>query len=467
MIADEQAERAVLGCILSGAKCSETGLTAEAFTGPRRHVWEAMAALEQDGRAIDHLTLADRLKARGRLAEVGGPAGLMELDQGVPFVHNMAEYAAVCRDRAERRALETYADTLKAKALDLMCPPAATAASMAARLAEVREKRVLRYAGGLVYSMLDAWDANINAAKEGRRRTPTLPWPHEPYEGRGPLRGKLFVVAGRSGNFKTGKVSDAIWHWGHTLGLKGGVMGLEDGCSWFLERLTARQISVAYEQIGYAMLRDDQQHALQTWCNEAHATLSTNVFMEDDRSLGDGAMVTFHRDVYPTLQLWADSGAQWALIDHGLCIDWMKDSGSDRYDMAIGKGLRMCSRLAERTGMAIGFLWHLNRVQDEGTFPKRADLKESGYLDAEARRIDVLWKQVHRPGFQLSTAVKATKGEEGVTMALPLFDAPYGLLGLHGGYRVDFEKEEQERKQRAEEQRGSKKRIRLFGGGNE
>lgn len=474
MIADEQAETAVLGCMLLGKTCADTGLTTEAFTGNRRTVWEAMVALEAERPRgaetnLDLVQLAERLKARGQLAKVGGPSYLMTLDQGAPFLHNLPAYVATCVERQARRDLESIGETILAKARDLMCPPAPTATSMAARLLEVRPQRRLRYAGELVYGMIDGWEARMMAARDGGHASPTLPWPHEPYGGSGPLRGKMFVVAGRSGNFKTGKVSDAIWHWGHTLGLKGGVMGLEDGCSWFLERLTARRISISYEQIGYARLDEGQQVALQNWCAEAHDTLSRNVFMEDDKSLGDGAMVTFHKDVYPTLQLWADNGAKWAVVDHGLCIDWATGSGVDRPDMAIGRGLRMCSRLAERTGMAVGFLWHLNRVQDEGAFPKRSDLAESAYLDREARRIDVLWKQPNRPGFQLSTCVKATKGEEGVTMALPLYDAPYGLLGLTKGYRVDFEAEEKERKQRAEEERASRglksKGRRLFGDG--
>lgn len=467
MIRDVEVERTVLGCVLSSgdearAAFESTGpLPAEAFTETRRHVWEAMLSMAGP---IDHLTLAERLKARGRLAEVGGPAELMALDQGVPLTHNLPSYVAILRDRMERRAIEESAARLLAKARDLEVRPEATAAALSAHLLTIRGPRVLHKAGSLVYDMLDAWEVNAGG-EGGKPRTPTLPYPHEPFGTRGPLRGKLAVCAGRSGNFKTGLITDAIWHWGHTLDKLGGVLGLEDGCSWFLERLTGRRISLAYEQVGYARLDGGQQAALQNWCAEAYETLEKNVFREDDRTLGDGRMVTF-ADVYGTLQRWADAGAQWAVIDHGLCIDWVTGAAVDRPDMAIGRGLRMISRLAERTGMAVVLLWHLNRTQDEGTFPKRSDLAESRYLDAEARRIDVLWRQESRPGFQLCTTVKATKGEEGFTVALPLTDAPYGLLGLHRGYVVDFEEEAREAKAAADaakQEKKSKARS-LFGG---
>jgi len=463
-IADVEAERAVLGCILCGTKPSEAALPAEAFTEARRYVWEAMVALEAEHSAVDHLTVAEKLKARGRLAECGGPAGLMLLDQGVPYVHNLPSYVAILRDRMERRRGLAALELARQRFEDLSTAPEATAQSAASTLQEVRAEVQLEKAGSLVYEMLDTWEANLEAMRNGGQlRTPTLPWPHECMDTGVPVD-KLSVVAGRSGNFKTGLVSDAIWHWAHTLNLPGGVVGLEDGCSWFLERLTARRVSVNYEQIGYARLDEGQQIALQNWCAEAHASLERNVFKADDKTLGGRAARVSAPEVFSILQRWADVGARWAVIDHGLRIDWIPGSGTDRYDMAIGNWMQAISRLANRSKMAVVMLWHMNRSQVEGTAPTRADLKESGYLDAEARKIYVVWKQAHRPGFQLCTTVKATKGQEGHTVALPLYDAPYGLLGLTKGYVVDFEAEEAEARQRAEEAKREKagKRPRIF-----
>jgi len=480
-VADVEAERAVLGAVITLSVAENareavesTGpLPPEAFTAERRHVWEAICSLVADGRAVDGLTLSERLKARGKFVEVGGHAALMAYDQGVPLTHNLPSYVAILRDRMQRREGLAALEQARTQFLDLGKNTESAALAASNRLASIKGHRPLRRAGQLVYAMLDKWEANIEAQRTGATTaTPMLPYPHDALAGKGPLRGKLNVIAGRSGNFKTGLVSDAIWHWGHTLRETGGVLGLEDGCSWFLERLTAREVGIAYEQIGYARLDEEhkgQHTALQNWCVKAHETLEKHVFIEDDTSMSAGSALVTFRDVYATLQRWADNGARWAVLDHGLCVDWLPGSGVDRPDLAIGRGMRMLSRLAERTGMAIVVLWHLNRAQEEGTFPKRADLKESGYLDAEARRIDVLWRQPTRPGFQLCTAVKATKGQEGVTGALPLYDAPYGLLGNRGGYVVDFESEEAERRARAEAEKTNRPtrggKSRLFDGG--
>lgn len=467
MISAPEAEIAVLGCVLAVTAearqwIDSTGpLPAEAFTEARRHVWEAMLSMEGP---LNHLTLADRLKARGRLAEAGGAAALF-FEKTLPTVpltgeyvtDGFASYVAILRDRLLRRQQVAVAEALLRQAQDLGANPLLAGASAAAALGAIRGERKLKRGGELVYRLTDKWWSNREAASEGKRVTPCLPWPHEGMD-TGVPRGRVSVVAGRSGNFKSGLVSDGMYFWAKSMQEPGGLIGLEDGCDWFLERLTGRAVGVPYEQVGYAPLDDGQQAALGNWCATAHEALEARMFYEDYSETGEATASISFPEVFAVIQRMTEAGAKWIIIDHGLRIDWAKGSGTDRYDMAIGQGMARCSRYAERTGVAIIFLWHLNRAQQEGSIPQRSDLKESGYVDAEARKIYVLWKQAHRPGVQLCTTVKATKGEEGYTVALPLTDAPYGLLSRTGGRQVDFAAEAAEERQRQEEARKARKK---------
>lgn len=471
MIHDTETERAVLGCVLSAGEearrvVESTGpLPPEAFTEARRHVWEAMLAVEK----VDTLTVAECLKRHGRLAEVGGPAGLMALDAGVPLAHNLAAYVAILRDRMLRRQLVTAADALRRQAEDLGANPVLAGAAASASLGAIRVERTLKRGGELVYRLVDKWEANRTASAEGRRATPCLPWPHEGMD-TGVPRGRVTVVAGRSGNFKSGLVSDGMFYWAKSMQEPGGLIGLEDGCDWFLERLTGRAVGVPYEQVGYAPLDEGQQASLGNWCATAHEALEARMVYEDYSETGDAASSISFPEVFAVIQRMTEAGAKWIVIDHGLRIDWMKGAATERYDMAIGQGMARCSRYAERTGVAIVFLWHLNRAQQEGSIPQRSDLKESGYVDAEARKIYVLWKQASRPGVQLCTTVKATKGEEGYTVALPMTDAVYGLLSRTGGRVVDFAAEAAEERQRQDDARKARslkgRASKLFGGGS-
>jgi replicative DNA helicase len=451
MIADVKAEEATLGSILAYGTAQEaaeavrsTGpLQPEAFTGARRLVWEAMVALVEDGKGVDHLTVADKLKARGQIATVGGPAALMAFDQATPLVLNLPSYVAILRDRMDRRAVVATAETAIQQAGNLAVSAETTASVAATRMSSIRTAKPLRRGGELIYRLVDKWDENVKTQLNGGApKVPCLPWPHEAMSGdTGIPYGRLSVVAGRSGNFKTGLVADGIWHWGANLKVPGGVIGLEDGCDWFTERLTAREVMIPYEQVGYARLHESQQEMLQAWCSRAYEVLEQNVLIEDYTREGDAADSIGFGEVFAVIRAMVEAGARWVVIDHGLRIDWMKGAAVERNDMAIGHGMKRISRYAERTGAAIVFLWHLNRQTEEGFMPKRSDLKESGYLDAEARKIYILWRQPTRPGVQLCTTVKATKGKEGYTAALPLTDSEYGLLGRTGGYVVDFEAE--------------------------
>jgi replicative DNA helicase len=469
VIHDPETERAVLGCVLSGSKPSEVPLPPEAFTEARRHVWESMQALEAEHRGIDHLTLAEMLQRRGRLAECGGPGALNFESAHPPHLEQhdirarLPAYVPILRNRMLRRQLAAAAENLRRQAEDLGQDPVLAGAAAAAALSTIRGERALKRGGDLVYRLVDKWDANRTASAEGRRVTPCLPWPHEGMD-TGVPRGRVSVVAGRSGNFKSGLVSDGMMFWAKSMQEQGGLIGLEDGVDWFTERLAGRATGVPYEQVGYAPLDDGQQTALGNWCATTHEALDARMFYEDFSETGDAATSISFPEVFSVIQKMTEAGAKWIVIDHGLRIDWAKGSGVDRYDMAIGQGMARCSRYAERTGVAIIFLWHLNRAQQEGSVPQRSDLKESGYVDAEARKIYVLWKQAHRPGYQLCTTVKATKGEEGYTVALPLYDALYGLLGLTKGRVVDFEAEAAEARQRAAEakKQNSGKRPKLF-----
>lgn len=107
MMEDLSAERAVFGAILADntrlAKVAEF-ITPEHFANQAHaRIWQAMLALDGRQQRIDHLTLAEELKVRGQLAQVGGPPYLMGLDLQVPFAQNAVQYAQVVRNRAADR----------------------------------------------------------------------------------------------------------------------------------------------------------------------------------------------------------------------------------------------------------------------------------------------------------------------------------------------------------------------------
>jgi replicative DNA helicase len=106
-----EAEQSVLGAILLSdralyALVIEEGLRPEDFY--REHhgtIYGAMLALYHESEPVDVLTVTDRLRALGKLEEVGGPAAVDELTGVVPAAGHARRYAQIVRENALLRRL--------------------------------------------------------------------------------------------------------------------------------------------------------------------------------------------------------------------------------------------------------------------------------------------------------------------------------------------------------------------------
>jgi replicative DNA helicase len=105
-----------------------------------RLLFTAVVALHADGRPADLVTLADEVKRRGWVEEVGGYGYLAELWDAAPTAANVESYAAIVRDRAQARGLLHYACDMQARALDGRRP--------AGRLMEEARAELARLEGG-------------------------------------------------------------------------------------------------------------------------------------------------------------------------------------------------------------------------------------------------------------------------------------------------------------------------------
>lgn len=98
-------EEAFLGAaIIDPEALREINLPPEDFYIQRNQlVYEAILELRRSGQAVDYITICSRLDTQGRLAEIGGPARLMELINRTASSLNIDSYADVIRDKARRR----------------------------------------------------------------------------------------------------------------------------------------------------------------------------------------------------------------------------------------------------------------------------------------------------------------------------------------------------------------------------
>src|SRR5687767_14575234 len=104
-----EAERSVLGAIL--VHNDAFNLAAQVidsndfYRDAHRRIFDKMVALSERGQAIDFVTLKEELARSGEIDEVGGPAYIASLADGVPRATNVEYYARIVKEKATLRNL--------------------------------------------------------------------------------------------------------------------------------------------------------------------------------------------------------------------------------------------------------------------------------------------------------------------------------------------------------------------------
>src|SRR6476620_4958325 len=117
-----EAERSVLGAILLhndafnlAAEVIDAG---DFFRDAHRRIFDKMVKLVERGDAIDLVTLKEELGRSGDIDEVGGPAYISSLVDGVPRSTNVEHYARIIKEKATLRNLIYSANKILANAYD-------------------------------------------------------------------------------------------------------------------------------------------------------------------------------------------------------------------------------------------------------------------------------------------------------------------------------------------------------------
>lgn len=117
-----EAEKCVLGAILidnpSFNQAAEVIDAQDFFRDAHRRIFEKMVGLSERSQPIDPVTLKDELVRTGELDEVGGPAYVASLTDGVPRSANVEYYARIVKEKATLRKLISSATEVLARAYD-------------------------------------------------------------------------------------------------------------------------------------------------------------------------------------------------------------------------------------------------------------------------------------------------------------------------------------------------------------
>src|SRR5919106_5920216 len=117
-----EAERSVLGAILlhndAFNAAAEVIDSHDFYRDAHRRIFDKMVKLVERGDAIDLVTLKEELGRARELDEVGGPAYIAALVDGVPRSTNVEYYARIIKEKATLRSLIYSANKILANAYE-------------------------------------------------------------------------------------------------------------------------------------------------------------------------------------------------------------------------------------------------------------------------------------------------------------------------------------------------------------
>jgi replicative DNA helicase len=384
-----EAERSVLGAILVHNDAFNLAAqvidSADFYRDAHRRIFERMVALNERGHAIDFVTLKEELARAGELDEVGGPAYVASLSDGVPRATNVEYYSRIVKEKATLRNLIYAANKILTNAYeadqeaDLILDEAESAIFA---VAEDRLKAGFVPMRDLVKESFP----KIEQLFEQKRLVTGVPTGFADLDAmtRGLQNGDLVIIAARPSMGKTSLVLNIAQYVAmqpdHGVGFFSLEMSKE---SLFLRLLTSeaqidghRLMSGAIGQKDYGRI----SHALETLS-------AMRLYIDDTANVSVLEMRAKAR------RLQAEHGLSLLVVDY---IQLM--SGRGRYEnrtLELASISRSLKGLAKELSVPVVVLSQLSRAPESRSDhrPQLSDLRESGALEQDADVVVMIYRE--------------------------------------------------------------------------
>lgn len=380
------AERGVLGCAMLDYRTLDDlalAVSPEEFHSPdHARIYRLLLEMNNSGKPIDLISVADQLARRKELDLVGGKQRLVEIANSEPVAINATYYAGIVRSKATLRELIDASTRTMRDAWEPDANPLDLAAAAEARIFAVLERRVTtgdaKPVGDVLAGSLAAIDKRKSGVFEG------VPTGFHDVDSRlGGLRaGTLTILAARPGMGKSAFASNvavnAAFDYGKSVWF--GSLEMSD-----LE-IGDRMLS-AHSGVSLSAMHSSPTVEQKAKLVEAMSDLAASKLAIDDASslsmLEIFAKCRRHKRKF---------GLDLVVIDYLQLIE-PEDKRRPREEQvsAISRGLK---RLARELKVPVLCLAQLNRQTESAkeNKPRLSHLRESGAIEQDA---DVVWF-IHR-----------------------------------------------------------------------
>src|SRR6516225_136645 len=375
-----EAEKSVLGAILihndAFNHAAELIDSRDFFRDAHRRIFDKMISLSERSEAIDLVTLKEELRRSGELDEVGGPAYIASLADGVPRTANVEHYARIVKEKATLRNLIHSANRILADAYqaeedaDLILDGAEKA------IFEIAEDRI-REGFVPLRDLVQSSFATIEKLQQHKGLVTGVPTGFvdldEMTSGLQPS--DLVLVAARPSMGKTSLVLNIAQHVGAATDMTVGFFSLEMSKEQLFMRLLTSEARLDAHRLRGGFLGERDWGRLST----AIGTLSeAKIFIDDTPSIGVLEMRAKCR------RLASEHGLHLVIVDY---IQLMQGRGRfENRTLEVASVSRSLKGLAKELNVPIIVLSQLSRAPESRSDhrPQLSDLRESGALEQDA-----------------------------------------------------------------------------------
>ena len=384
-----EAERCVLGAILIHNEAfniaAELIDSNDFFRDAHRRVFDKMVGLNERGHVIDLVTLKDELGRTGDLDEVGGPAYIAALADGVPRSTNVEHYARIVKEKATLRNLIHSAGRILSTAYQ--------AEQDADTLLDQAEQEIFSIAEDRIHTafvplsdLVQGSFTTIEQLQEHKGLITGVPTGFVDIDNltSGFQRADLIIVAARPAMGKTSFVLNVAQHVGIKTDRVVGFFSLEMAKEQLFLRMLTTEAEVDSHRFRGGFLSERDYGQLSAALGRL---AEAKVFIDDTAALGVLEMRAKAR------RLKAEHGLDLLIVDY---IQLMQGRGRfENRTQELAAISRTLKGLAKELNVPVVALSQLSRAPESRSDrrPQLSDLRESGALEQDADVVMFIYRE--------------------------------------------------------------------------
>jgi replicative DNA helicase len=384
-----EAERSVLGAILLHNDAFNTAAevidASDFFRDAHRRIFDKMVRLQERGDAIDLVTLKEELTRSSELDEVGGPAYISALVDGVPRSTNVEHYARIIKEKSTLRNLIYSANKILANAYEAEEEADTILDQAESAIFAIADKKIR---DGFV-SLKDLAESSLDTIEKLASRKELITGVPTGFTDLDEMTSGLqpsdiVIVAARPSMGKTSLVLNMAQHVGTKTDMTVGIFSLEMSKEQLFLRMLTGEARIDAHRLRGGFLGERDWGKL----SQALGTLSeAKIFIDDTPSIGVLEMRAKCR------RLQAEHGLHMVIIDY---VQLMQGRGRfENRTLELASISRSLKGLAKELHVPVVVLSQLSRASEQRSDhrPQLSDLRESGALEQDADVVVFIYRE--------------------------------------------------------------------------